>query len=90
MSQDSGSSLVVFVMGIAVGAVAAALYTPVAGPALRRRLSRAADAGAGMANDALEHADEFVRDKTKAAKKFASKAGDAFQKTRDDAANAAE
>jgi gas vesicle protein len=88
MSHDSGSSLVTFVMGIAVGAVVAALYAPTSGAALRRRLSRAAGEGADMAHDAFEQADDFVQDKKKTARKFVNRASDAFQKARDEATNA--
>lgn len=90
MQRDSGSSFVMFVMGIAVGAVAAALYTPVTGSALRKRLRRSATDGAAMAEDAYGQADEFVRSASKSAKKAVATASDAFQKARDEAANAAE
>jgi gas vesicle protein len=90
MSQDSGSSIVTFVMGIAVGAVAVALYTPVTGPALRRRLSRAVDEGAEMAQGALSEADAFVQDQSKAARKIVTRAGSAFQKVRDEVSSASE
>ena len=90
MSQDAGSSMVMFVMGVAVGAVAAALCTPVTGPALRRRLGRAVEEAPGMATDAIDQADEFVREKTRAARKLVNRAGDAFQTARDEAARVAE
>lgn len=89
MSNDSGSSVVMFVFGIAVGAIATALYTPVTGPALRRRLGKAAEEGAEMANDALVQADEFVQEQTKAAKTLVNRAGDVLQKTRDAVTDAA-
>ena len=81
--------MVMFVMGIAVGAVVAALYTPVTGVALRRRLGRAAEEGADIATDAFEQADDFVQEKAKAAKKLVNRASDAFQTARDEAANVA-
>ena len=81
--------MVTFVMGIAVGAVVAALYTPVTGMALRRRLGRAAEEGADMATDAFDQADEFVQEKTKAVKKLVNRASDAYQTARDEVANAA-
>jgi gas vesicle protein len=90
MTHDSGSSFVMFVMGIAVGAVGAALYTPVTGAALRRRLGEAMDQAPGMANDALDQADEFVREKTRSARKLVNRAGDAFQTARDEASRVAE
>jgi gas vesicle protein len=90
MTRNPESSLVVFIMGMAVGAIAAALYTPTSGPALRRRLGRAAEEGAGMARDAVHHVDEFVREKSDVAKKAVSRSTDAFRKVRDEAASAAE
>ncbi len=79
-----------FVMGMAAGAVVSALFAPVSGPALRKRIGRAAEEGADMAKDALNQADEFVREKSDAAKKVVSRSGDAFRKVRDEVANAAE
>lgn len=90
MHRDSSSSFVVFVMGMAVGAVAAALYTPVTGPALRKRLNRYAADGAEMAEDAYDQAGDVVRSTSKSARKMVTKASDAFQKTRDEATDAAE
>lgn len=90
MHRDSGSSLVIFVMGIAVGAVAAALYTPVSGQALRKRLRRRIDEGRDMVEDAYEQADGYVRETAESANRFANRLGDAFQKARDEATSATE
>ena len=90
MREDSGSSLVMFVMGMAVGAVAAALYTPVTGPALRRRLGQYVGEGAEAAQSALNQADEYIRSQTKAARDVVARAGEAFQKAREEVTDAAE
>lgn len=79
-----------FAVGLAVGAAAAALYAPVSGPALRKRLSKAAGEGTEMAKDALNQADGFVREKSDAARKIVNRSGEAFRQVRDEVASAAE
>lgn len=83
MFRDTHSSTVVFLMGAAVGAVAAALYTSVDGGRLRRRLSRAAEHAADVAEDAVNHADEIVQDTARSARSLAKRATSAFQRERE-------
>jgi len=90
MAQNQGSSLLVFIAGVAVGAVVSALYAPTSGKALRRRIGRAAEDGADMAHDAMDQAEEFVRDTSESARKAVRSTGDSLRQVRDEAASATE
>lgn len=79
-----------FAVGMAVGAAVAALYAPVSGPALRKKLAKAADDGAEMARGVINQADGFVREKSVAARKIVNRSGDTFRQVRDEVASAAE
>jgi gas vesicle protein len=90
MTNNSGSSFVMFAVGIAVGAAVAALYAPVSGTKLRKRIGEVAGDGADMAQDALNQADDFVRGSSEVAKKVVNRSGNAVRTMRDQLASAGE
>lgn len=80
MFMNSRSSVVMFLMGAAVGAAAAACYTD--GGKLRRRFTRVAEHAADVADDAISQADGFVQDTARSARSLAKRASNAFQRER--------